>query len=312
MARVARQGASAPVAVEPGSLVSLLRSWELSLRAARKSPKTIRSYLESGRQLADFLGAAGMPVDVAAIRREHVEAFIVDVMDQWAVSTAATRFRGLQQLFKWMVEEGEIERSPMERMRPPKLEEVPVPVLGEADLKKLIASCKGKEFVERRDEAIIRLFADGGPRCAELVGLRVEDIDFDLGVAYVTGKGARGRAVPFGDETARALDRYLRVRARHRLARLDALWLGTRGAMTDSGVRQVVKRRGQAAGIEDLHPHVLRHSSVHHFLSDGGQEGDAMRIYGWKSRQMLDRYGASAADQRAREAHRRHGIGDRI
>ncbi len=69
------------------------------------------------------------------------------------------------------------------------------------------------------------------------------------------GKGRRGRAVRFGNRTADALRRYLRARARHPLAgRTPALLLGTKGAMTDSGLRQLLERRGANAGVENVHP----------------------------------------------------------
>jgi integrase len=109
------------------------------------------------------------------------------------------------------------------------------------------------------------------------------------------------------------LDRYLRARARHKKADEPALWLAERGgAMTSSGVAQALKRRGEAAGINGLHPHQLRHTTVLGWLAAGGNEGDAMQLFGWKSRQMLSRYGASAAAERARAAHRRHGLVDRL
>jgi len=74
----------------------------------------------------------------------------------------------------------------------------------------------------------------------------------------------------------------------------------------------MLRRRGLAAGVEGLHAHQFRHTAAHRWLAEGGGETDLMRIMGWKSPQMLRRYGASKADERAREAHRRMALGDKI
>jgi integrase/recombinase XerC len=290
----------------------LARSWELALRADNKSENTLYAYIQAVRLMGEWAHRQDPVVDPSEVKPRHVREFIVELVGRTSAGNAHTNYRALRTFFNWLVSEEEIGRTPMDRTKPPIVPEKPIPVIVDQNIKTLFALCGGKDFVSRRDTAIIRVLFDTGARLAEVANLKVDDVDFDMRLVHVYGKGRRSRAIPFGPKTGVALLRYLRIRSQHSRPESPYLWLGLRGPLTGEGIKQMLKRRGTEAGVPHLHAHRFRHTLAHNWQLNGGNETDLMRIMGWKSREMLTRYGASAADERAHESARALQLGERV
>lgn len=298
------------------SLRTLAQSWELGLRAERKSPQTLKSYRDGVRFHLDWCDAN----DADPLTRAAARAWVADLLDGGsAAATARARQLAIRRFSSWLAEEGEIETDLLIGLKPPKLDEKVTEPLTDDELRALIKACsvpKGAEPKEalrhRRDEAIIRLMLETGARAGEVVVLTVADVDLPNGRATITrGKGGKGRVVGIGPEVTLAIDRYLRLRRHHRLAAADELWLGDRGKkFSYDALHKTLAVRAAAAGIERFHPHLMRHTAAHRWLAAGGSESGLMATAGWTRPDMLMRYTKARAADRAIDEARKLQLGD--
>ncbi|MDX2707297.1 tyrosine-type recombinase/integrase [Streptomyces sp. PA03-6a] len=294
----------------PDDLLALLDSWLLNLRAERKSDQTVKTYGDGVRAFIRWAEEEDVQLE---LKKHTVNAFIVALLDRKASdATARSRQLSLRRFSAWLAAEGEIPTDDLAGLKPPKLDSKVVPELSEDQLKLLVAACKGNDLRDRRDEAIIRLMIETGARAGEVVAMETGDINLKEGTAVVRrGKGGKGRTVPIGPQTCRAIDRYLRTRRAHRLAATPVLWLGDRGkGFSYYALYDTLVWRGEVAGIEDFHPHVLRHTAAGRWLAKGGSEGGLMAMAGWSRRDMIDRYTKASSEKRAADEARRLQLGD--
>lgn len=293
-----------------------------------RSVDSFRAYLEQLPGPGDEPDKYGLtsPKSVKKISKRHIQGWL-----RWLEQQKTQRrphrplsqgyrnalYRGLQAFFKWLEEEKLVKVSPMKQTLPPTIDEKPVPILSDDALQAILATCgSGRErrFNDVRDEAILRVFIDTGCRLSETL---VELDDVHLGAGNKAGhirtrrKGGATFDLPIGRRTSKALSSYLYAREAHPHADSSALWLGKKGPMRSNGIYTGIKRRAERVGVE-VHPHQFRHTTAHNFRANGGETDDMMRLFGWKTDAMSRRYGASAADERARATHKRLALGDRF
>jgi integrase/recombinase XerD len=289
-----------PNTLTTADLEVLLSSWELALSAERKSPQTIKSYGDGIRGYVRFSRERGAEADLS---KTSVRAFVNHLLDSGsAPMTARSRQLSLRRFSAWLLDEEEITTDDLVGMKPPKVDKPIIDPLTDDELRAMIKACAGTGLRDRRDEALIRFMFETGARAGEVIALQVGDLDLRAGTAIIRrGKGGKGRIVPFGSATGLAIDRYMRrTRAKHSRASSPALWLGERGkGFTYDALNRTLKIRAAKAGIAGFHPHKLRHTAAHRWLAAGGSEGGLMTVAGWSSPDMLMRYTAARASDRA-------------
>lgn len=291
----------------------------------RISEATIPVYLRGLAQFASYL-AASHPgaTEPRRVTAAMVQGWADSLRDAGrAAATRRTRIMGLRAFFTWVRDEpgsgyGDTDPLPTDRVvapvPDPEAQAAARPPVSAEVLRKILNAC-GPTLAGYRDAAIVRVLLATGLRRAELCALDVADYDRASELLTVRrGKGGKPRVVPLSAAAARALHRYLRMR--RRVAGDDGpLFLSTRthGRMTGGAVAELLARRCAEAGVPRVVPHQLRHTWAHEVKRAGLSNEDLERMAGWSPGSVMSRrYGAALANERAREALRRLGIGDEI
>jgi integrase len=291
-------------------LRDLMELWEVRLKAERKARGTIGVYLLGVRQYLDWCASYDLPEE---INLDQVAGWIAERLDDGAEAhTMIARQLAVRRFSAWLKDKGQQDRDPLLGMKPVKLDQKVVDPLSPGELVALLKACQGRDFRDRRDEAIVRVMAETGARAGEVCAMTVADTRIRDGEVVIRrGKGGKGRRVAIGPQTCDAIGSYLLVRRRHRLADSDWLWLGIPGKrFRYSALLVALKGRAAEAGIENFYPHRLRHTMADRWLDAGGSESGLMAQAGWSRPEMLLRYTKARREARAMDEARKLGLGD--
>lgn len=240
------------------------------------SGNTVAAYARDLERYRAFLAARGL-TDVDAVAEADVRAFLsairtgADGGAALAPRSAARALAAVRGLHRFALREGAAAADPTRQVRPPK-QGRPLPdALTVDEVARMVESPSQDTPVGLRDRALLEVLYGTGARVSEAVDLALDDVGQDT--VTLTGKGRKTRLVPLGSYARAALDAYL-VRGRPALAargRGNAfVFLNARGAqLSRQSAYGVVARAAQAAGLERIGPHTLRHSFATHLLQGG-------------------------------------------
>ncbi len=294
------------------SSISGFRDWLPYSPGRRKCETTCLRYAEAVTRFAAWARQQGR-ASFAEVTRADLRAYLNTLRGKRGgeakETTKAVNWWAIRAMYRYLADEEELPdiAKSITMHRPP----VPdmITHLDMSQVRALLAACR-----DPREQAVISVFLDTGVRISEAARLMVTDVCVDNLSArriIVTGKGGKVRGIVMSAPTALALRRYLRWREKNKHAAAPELWLGARGPMTIGGLDQLIRAIGRRAGIEDIHPHRLRHTWAHHYRLSGGQTDNLTYLAGWEGPAMAIRYGRSAAAERAEIEARSLSLVDR-
>jgi integrase/recombinase XerD len=234
---------------------------------------SLSSYRSDLSHLARWLKEQRLP-SLCAADEPALLGFVAMLSQNRRASSQARYISTLRRFYRYLLARGRISVDPTLKIAMPVKPSRLPKVLSEKDVDALLAAPSVDETLGLRDRAMLETIYATGLRVSELVGLKLHEVSFDMGIVRVFGKGSKERLVPLGEEAVDWLRRY-QAEARPDLLngrQCDDLFVTARGAaMTRQAFWQMIKRYALVAGIAParLSPHVLRHAFATHLLNHG-------------------------------------------
>jgi site-specific recombinase XerD len=264
------------------------------------APKSLTYYRYELNRFREFLAMSDVTL-LTAIGPDHIRRYLISLHERnLKPSSQHAAARAIQAWLNWHVTQRNLADSPMRYVEKPKRRHKILPSFDQEDVDALLAACQSP-----RETAIIYVLLDTGCRLGELVGMNRRDIDMTTGEVTIVGKGQKERRVYLNPKTRQAIKRYLA--GREHVKPQDPLWVSEHGGarLTDNGLRQVLERLGERAGVPNVSPHAFRRTCVQ-WLYRSGQWSllEIQALLGHESLVVIRHY-IEADDSDVKEAHKR-------
>ena len=216
-----------------------------------------------------------------------IRGWAMEMMDEgYAASSVNRKLSSLRTFYRYLMREGKIQADPMLKVKGPKKKK-PLPVfVKESDMDRLLDNEQFEDTFEgKRDKMILEMLYATGVRLAELLGMKVADLDFCSRQVKVTGKRNKQRIIPFGEELERDLEAYLEARNKLAPETEDTLFINSKGKPISRGaVSNIVKNNlSKVVTLKKKSPHVLRHSFATSMLNNGADLKAVKELLGHES-----------------------------
>jgi integrase len=265
----------------------LERTWK-ALRAENRRPITIHGYMEKvGAFIRWFHETTGRDPLVADLTLENAQAYLAARLGgSWgrgpvSPSSAAGDVRVLRAISNRLYLSGDTGTHRLIAMKEPRVRPTDVRPknIRPNVLAKLLDATSSLPRTARRNEAILSLLFDVGPRVSELVAINRDDVFLDAGYVLIREPAKDGgpRILPLGRTTRRVLRSHL-----GRTRGSGPLFMGERGErMTPPAVRQVLARLSEKARVPRAFPHAFRHTASAWYTANGAPASAKNAVFGW-------------------------------
>ena len=280
----------------------LIQRYAGHLRTERNySPHTLRNYLSDVEQFHKFLQerelclGADRQIDPSKIDVHVIRSYLAALAKDRKKSSIGRKLAALKKFFRYLVATHKIVKDPLLLIHSPK-QEKPLPAfLTVDDVFQLLGAIEIKTALDVRDRAVLEVFYSTGVRVSELVGLNWADVDFQLGIIRVLGKGSKERIVPIGEIALQALQdcgQEQRTKWHFSCKGETPVFLNNRGERTTTrSVARIVEKHLKQAGIPiKMGPHGLRHSFATHLLNSGADLRVIQELLGHASLSTTQKY----------------------
>lgn len=240
------------------------------------SSNTIDAYLNDVQKLISFLDIDHKEVTIKTVDRGHLESFIAYLIENFALqeTTQARILSGLNSFFQFLIYQNYLESNPMELIEMPRIKRKLPDTLSYEEIELILAHIDLSTEQGSRDRAILEVLYSCGLRISELLNLKISEIQLDIQLIKVIGKGNKERIVPIGSIAIKYLRQYFDGYRKYRKVNdqyKDFLFLNLRGTpLSRISVFLMIKKIAEAVGIQkSISPHTFRHSFATHLVEGG-------------------------------------------